>query len=215
LERVAHVLRCINPDIALLQEVADGWPAAGCDLQAERLAKETHLNSFAFAPEHRFRKGGYGNAVLTRFDIHDQHRVDLKIGWHKQRSALSVRITIGAGPTEQQIFATSLHLGLMERERREQLARLFESEHHHSPEIPSVLGGDFNDVFGTLEGRFMQLAGYDRVTERCRTFPAARPIFCLDAIYSHQAKVHTFAAPHCEHSRSASDHLPLVGEIEI
>ena len=34
--RVAEVINDLQPDIALLQEVADGWPRAGRDLQGEK-----------------------------------------------------------------------------------------------------------------------------------------------------------------------------------
>lgn len=215
IERVAEVLRTLDPDIALLQEVADGWPRAGGDLQAERLSEMTSLQSFSFAPEHRFRAGGYGNAVLSKFSILDQHRIDLKIGLRKQRSALQVRIGLGQDEERRYIYATSLHLGLAEAERRRQLARLFEAESHHAPTLPSVLGGDFNDVFGTLEGRFMQRAGYERATQRCRSFPAFGPVFCLDAIYAHQARVLGGGVAQCPLVRLASDHLPILGDIEI
>lgn len=214
LDRVAQVLQRLDPDVALLQEVADGWPRANGDLQAEMLSQATSLTHFSFAPEHRFSQGGYGNAVLSKYPILDQHRIDLKIGFRKQRSALQVRILLDR-EERNYLFATSLHLGLAEKERRLQLARLFEAESHQSPECPSVLGGDFNDVFGTLEGRYMGRAGYLRATPRTRSFPAFGPVFCLDAIYAYKARVMGGGVARCEQVRHASDHLPIVGELEL
>src|SRR5690606_80800 len=94
LERIRDVLAALNPDLALLQAVADGWPLARGNLHADWLAEQLDMSDFAFSPEHRFARGGYGNAVLSRFPILDQTRIDLKIAWRKQRSALQVRVKL-------------------------------------------------------------------------------------------------------------------------
>lgn len=215
LDRVVAVLRAIDPDVALLQEVADNWPSAGSCIQVEELAAQTELKHFAFSPEHRFKMGGYGNAVLSKLPIVDRTRIDLKIGWRKQRSALQACIALPAPAPHTQLFVTSLHLGLAERERREQLTRLFEVEAHHSPSAPSILGGDFNDVFGTLEGRFMAEHGYQRLVARQRSFPAIFPVFCLDALFGHRVSLQRPYHERCENDQMASDHRPLVVNVEL
>jgi len=214
LSRIADVINQVNPDIALLQEVADRWPVAGGDLQGELLAEMTPLCHLAFAPEHRFSQGGYGNAILTRFPIIDLHRIDLKVTWRKQRSALQARIAI---PRENdsplKVVATSLHLGLAESERREQLKRLLTTDGLSARGGPSILGGDFNDVFGTLHGRFSNR--YVRAGGRVLTFPAALPVFCLDGIYVSGLDIISGEAL-CEGvCRKASDHLPLLAELRF
>lgn len=215
LDRIVSVLRAIDPDVALLQEVADHWPSAGSCVQVEDLADQTQLKHFAFSPEHRFKIGGYGNAVLSKLPIVDRTRIDLKIGWRKQRSALMACISLPSAAPHSQLFVTSLHLGLAERERREQLSRLFEIETHHSPSAPSILGGDFNDVFGTLEGRFMTEHGYQRLVPRKRSFPAILPVFCLDALFGHQVCSRQTYIARCEGDQTASDHRPLVADVEL
>lgn len=215
LDRVVDVLTEANPDIAMLQEVADNWPGAGSELQVELLAAKTHLPHFAFSPEHRFKVGGYGNAILSRFAILDRMRIDLKIAWRKQRSALQACIALPPGAPHKHLFVTSLHLGLAERERREQLARLFAVDAHHSPAAPSILGGDFNDVFGTLEGRFMTERGYCRLVPRTRSFPAVMPVFCLDAMFGHRVRSSGAVQLRCANGSTASDHLPLVVDVEL
>lgn len=215
LERVLSVLNATNPDVALLQEVADGWSRAGGEHQVERLAENTALEHFAFSPEHRFSSGGYGNAVLSRFPIVGSERIDLQIGWHKKRSALMACLALPAGSPSSDFFATSLHLGLLEGERRRQLKRLFEAESHHSPAAPSVLGGDFNDVFGSLEGAFMRERGFVRMTERRPTFPAALPFFSLDAIFGHGLRRVSCERETSPEAKRASDHLPLWCEVEL
>ncbi len=215
LARVAELINEIAPDIALLQEVADNWPPAGNELQGERLTQLTDLGHLAFAPEHRFKVGGYGNAILSRFPIIDTHRIDLKIGWRKQRSALQslIRLPENGEGRSRKIVATSLHLGLAEGERRQQLATLLDRDRRASDDCPSVLGGDFNDVFGSLQKRFP--SEYRRAGSRENSFPAAFPFFCLDGIYVHGAEVvgaGVFRGTGC---RAASDHLPLVARVRL
>ena len=214
-DRIVEVLRAVQPDVALLQEVADHWPRAGRDVQVERLASEVPFGHLAFSPEHRFKQGGYGNAVLSRFEIVGTTRLDLKIGWRKQRSALQVCMRLPEESRHRHLFATSLHLGLAEAERRAQLARLFEAEEHHSPSSPSILAGDFNDAFGSLEARFMEPRGYLRMTPSQRTFPAALPCLKLDGIFGYHMQPVDNPLPPIKFASTASDHRPLIADCSI
>lgn len=214
LERVAAVMREAQPDIALLQEVADGWPGAGRDLQAERLAEMLKLPHFAFAPEHRFREGGYGNAILSRFPIIESHRVDLKIGWRKQRSALQARLRL-PGEDRRALIVTNTHLGLAESERRQQLRLLFESEQMLNGHEPALFGGDLNDVFGGLEKRFFSSQGFSRVVPRARSFPAVAPVFCLDGLFARGITLEHGETLRSALARKASDHLPLLAKVRV
>lgn len=215
LTRVADVINDIDPDIALLQEVADHWPPAGGELQGERLTEMTSLRHLAYAPEHRFSQGGYGNAVLSRYPIIDTHRIDLKIGWRKQRSALQALIRLPDETTSRghKIVATSLHLGLAEGERRDQLSTLLKHDGLTSKGGASILGGDFNDVFGTLARSFPD--HYSRVGKRELSFPASLPVFCLDGIYVNGLEVREGGVHRGKACRFASDHLPLVAKVEL
>jgi endonuclease/exonuclease/phosphatase family metal-dependent hydrolase len=215
LERVANVIATERPDIAVLQEVSDGWPATNRDLQVERLSILTEMPHLAFAPEHRFSEGGYGNAILSRFPIIDRQRVDLKIGWRKQRSALSAVIALPSTGHRRKLIVGCVHLGLAESERRAQLRRLFEADNLLQSSQLSILAGDYNDVFGTLEQRFLRSVGFSRAGQRRRSFPAVLPVFCLDGIYTRGMTL--LASDLCREgdARRASDHLPLVATFEI
>ncbi len=214
LERVAEVIRLARPDVALLQEVADGWPPAGHEIQAERLGEMTELEHLAFAPEHRFKVGGYGNAILSRFPILDRFRLDLKIGWRKQRSALQARVLL-PGEKRQTCVVTNLHLGLAEVERRQQLRLLFESEQMMTEHEPAVIAGDLNDVFGGLEKRFFSQRGFCRAVERARSFPAYSPFFSLDGIFIRGFTKNHGTVLRTPQTRFASDHLPLLSEVVV
>jgi len=79
-----------------------------------------------------------------------------------------------------------------------------------------VLGGDFNDVWGTLGRKLLAPAGFRGTTTAAATFPAYAPIRALDAIYVRgavrllQVERSRFAL-----ARQASDHLPLVAEVQL
>ncbi|MCH2108883.1 MAG: endonuclease/exonuclease/phosphatase family protein, partial [Polyangiaceae bacterium] len=77
LGRVAEVLSSLNADFLLLQEVADGWPGAKEELQAEKLATDLGYPHLLFHREHRFKKGGYGNAILSKHHLTREAHIDL------------------------------------------------------------------------------------------------------------------------------------------
>jgi endonuclease/exonuclease/phosphatase family metal-dependent hydrolase len=116
------------------------------------------------------------------------------------------------------VHVYNLHLGLSGIERRIQLRKFLESHpfvglHHQTP---MIVAGDFNDVWGTLGKRLLVPAGFRGISRPLRTFPAYAPIRALDSIYVkgdveilhvHRARV--------ELAKRASDHLPLIVELEI
>jgi len=215
LERVADVLNGEGADIALLQEVADGWPAAGADMQAQRLTSLTDLQHHAFAPEHRFSVGGYGNAILSRYPLMKEHRIDLKIGWRKQRSALQATVLLNNSEASADLAVTSLHLGLAEMERRAQLKSLFEAEHVATDHTPMILAGDFNDVFGRLERKYLQPQRFERAVRREPSFPALLPFLSLDGIYTRGITNLGGGVVRRALARTASDHCPLAATLDV
>jgi endonuclease/exonuclease/phosphatase family metal-dependent hydrolase len=111
-----------------------------------------------------------------------------------------------------------LHLGLAGSERALQLERFFASEpfaglHHRTP---VVLGGDLNDLWGTLGPRFLGPSGFSRVGPLANTFPAWLPVRPLDGIFLRgDARAVSARTPRDALTRTASDHLPIVAEVEL
>jgi endonuclease/exonuclease/phosphatase family metal-dependent hydrolase len=219
LERVVTVLRHIQPDVALLQEVADDHPRSHFHDQAEMLSEALGLPHVAFHPEHRFEMGGYGNAILSRFPLSDVSRVDLTIGKKKKRGVLQAHARVRFQGTSRTVVLHNMHLGLAGAERALQLERFLTCEpfrglHEHTP---VVVGGDFNDVWGTLGPRFFVPRGFRRAGPLESTFPAALPIRPLDGLFV-RGDVHA-ARPARPvkggFARTASDHLPLVVDLSL
>lgn len=218
IERIIAVLNEQNPDIALLQEVALALPRAGNHDQVHVLSEALAMPHVAYAPQHRFQKGGYGNAILSRWPLRSEHQLDLTIGTRKKRGVLQAKARVRLGRHSRTVVLCCLHLGLAGSERALQLERFLASHpfsglHHRTP---VVLAGDLNDLWGTLGPRFLLPAGFSRAGKLRSTFPAWLPIRPLDGIYVRgSARIAHAHVPQGEIARTASDHLPIVADIEL
>jgi endonuclease/exonuclease/phosphatase family metal-dependent hydrolase len=218
LERIIEYVNEQDPDVALLQEVSEGWPATRFESQVSELLAGLRLAHHAFGHEHRYKRGGYGNAIYSRFPLHHVERIDLTIGWRKQRGALQARAVVRDGHHQRTIVLNNLHLGLAGTERAAQLRRFLADEalHRIHAATPVIVAGDLNDLYGTLGPRYLEPAGYQRAGTRVSTFPAAMPLRPLDAIfYRGDLEPLRCAAGRGELARSASDHRPLVAEFAL
>jgi endonuclease/exonuclease/phosphatase family metal-dependent hydrolase len=223
LERTIELIHHLAPDIAFLQEVAQDWPGARREDQVERLKEALGLSHMAFAPEHRFRFGGYGNAIFSRFPLRDIHHLDLTIDWRKKRGALLARAIVKSDDADghahqKSVLLSNLHLGLAGSERSQQLERFFEKSPYASAHqtTPFVVAGDLNDLFGTLGPKHLVPRGFVRAGQAHRTFPAFAPLRPLDAIFFRgEAEVVSAGLGHGPHARRASDHLPLIADLKL
>ena len=218
LERIAEVIRHYEPDVVFLQEVDDGAPRSKRDRQADKLATLTGLEHAAFQPNVKLREGVYGNAILSRFSLHDPVDIDLTIPFKKRRRAQVTRLDLIEEGRHRSVALINLHLGLAGFERRIQLARLLHSsavEGLHR-DTPCFIGGDFNDVWGAIGMRIMKPAGFESASDCRRTFPAVAPVRPLDAIYYRgDCAPREVIVGRIHLARKASDHLPLIAEFKI
>jgi endonuclease/exonuclease/phosphatase family metal-dependent hydrolase len=218
LDRIVNVIRAQAPDVALLQEVAQDMPRSSFHDQVALLQELLQLPYWAHSPQHRFRLGGYGNAILSRWPLFDIHPIDLTLPRRKKRGALHARMRLRSGGHTRTVALVNLHLGLSSADRAVQLGRFLSSDSLHGTHArtPVVLAGDFNDVWGTLGPRFLQPAGFHRAGVRVPTFPAWLPMRPLDGIFVRGAvHVHGCHPVRSMTARQASDHLPLSAELEV
>lgn len=207
-DRVAEVLAEIAADVVALQEV-DARPGAASDsMQMQHLASRLGLHAFA-GPTILRHDGHYGNALLTRHPVLDLRHVDLTVYRREPRAAIDA--DLDAGGRAVRVIAT--HLGLLPGERRFQARRLLELLSADS-DVPVILCGDINEWFGI--GRPLRwLNRRLGPCSRLRTFPAAFPVFALDRVWATRATLVRAAVHASATARQASDHLPLVAELEI
>lgn len=218
--RVRDVIAHYRPDLALLQEVANGQPRSNGDRQVDLLGEMVNLEHRTWFPNHQFFRGGeYGNAVLSRFPLVGAENIDVTIPPKKRRGILHARFRVRFpdGHTRT-LHVFNLHLGLSGAERKIQLRR-FLDDHPFAGidrEMPVIVAGDFNDVWGTLGRKLLAPRGFRGLAHPIHTFPAYAPVRALDSIYVRgDLRLVRAYRSRLEVATQASDHLPLVAELVI
>jgi endonuclease/exonuclease/phosphatase family metal-dependent hydrolase len=205
-ERIIEVLKQLDADVLALQELL--WdPLAALHL-LDTIAERLGYTPIA-GPTLLRAQGHYGNAILTRLKVEKLELVDLSVPGREPRGAIDA--TLQTSRAHVRVVAT--HLGLAPGERRTQMRRLL-ALLTRPPEQSEVLMGDLNEWF--LWGRPLRwLHAHFGKTPAPATFPAARPLFALDRIWIHPRRrmrsIYVLSNPL---TRKASDHLPLVAEME-
>jgi endonuclease/exonuclease/phosphatase family metal-dependent hydrolase len=216
--RVVGVIRGLDPDVVMLQEVDAGVSRSQRDQQVELLGDELGMPHRTWYPNVDVRGGGqYGNAILSRYPIIESTNIDLTLRFKKRRSALHGVLRVRHDDIDRTVHVFNMHLGLARYERRRQLDKFlachpFAHLHH---DTPVVVGGDLNDVYGGL-GELLEPAGFRGMERRPLTFPAWGPVRPLDAIFVRGA-VDFLRLARCDSAlaRRASDHRPLVAEVRL
>jgi endonuclease/exonuclease/phosphatase family metal-dependent hydrolase len=209
LDAVAEVVERLGPDILLLQEtggrrslrrVADGL---GLDLARD-----------PWSPLRRRVK----DAVLTRppwrIVGHRQHRFGGSARLYP-RGALVAQV----GRAGRRVWAVSLHLGLAPVERN--------AHAHALTDLcaglaggPVVIGGDLNAAPDERSVRWIADRYWDAwattagTVDGGHTFPASEPTARIDYLFA-SAGLRAITARVAARAEAASDHLPVLAELEI
>lgn len=219
-ERVVATIAHYEPDIVMLQEVDAGARRSSLHHQSDMLGEALGLPHRAWFPNVALRSGGhYGNAILSRFPCREALNIDLSLPGRKARSVLHAVLRVRQhDEADHTVHVFNLHLGLRQEERRRQLVRFLDSHpfaHMHA-RTPVIVGGDFNDVYGTLGARLLVPAGFRAMPAAPRTFPAFAPLRPLDAMFVRgDVQISRAARGEIAIARRASDHLPLVVDLEL
>lgn len=206
IDRCVDVIDNLEPLVVGLQEVdsregRDVWQAfaQGLDMHA--------------VPGHTLteRDGHYGNLLLTGCPVLDVLSCDLSYRAREPRRAIDALLDAPGGPLR--VIVT--HLGLVRRERRAQLERLGDMLAARWQAHRTVLLGDFNEWWRPRRvGRVLGRTLFAR--DLPRTFPARAPCFALDQVWCNpQGLVRDVRAVAGATARRASDHLPVVGTLEL
>jgi len=214
-QRIVDTIAHCEPDVVLLQEVDDGVPRSNGHRQVDLLGDELGMPYRAFQNNVSLRQGHYGNAILSRFPIHDEHHLDLTVPMKKRRRALAVHCRIHHQGHSRSLLLANFHLGLAGYERKIQIRRFLDSNviSHTHRSTAVIAAGDFNDVWGTLGTNLMHPVGFRCATKMAKTFPAFLPMRALDRVFYRGGLEldHCFVS-HTKVAKEASDHLPLVAD---
>lgn len=218
--RIGDTIAHYAPDFVLMQEVAQRSSSSNYDSQVSKLGEMLGLRHRTyFINVRKRRRGEYGNAILSRFPLTDTNNIDLTIPLKKARSVLHGRFRVRIGrQNNRTLHIFNLHLGLSGAERKIQLRRFLDSHPfaHLDLRTPILVAGDFNDVWGTLGRKLLAPAGFRGMSRPIRTFPAYAPVRALDSIYVRgNIHIRRVQASRLAIARYASDHLPLIADLEI
>ena len=223
-ERVAEVIAAEKPDVVALQELdVRRARTRGVD-QAHRLAELLKMSSH-FHPAMTVEEELYGDAILTALPEKkvkaDGLPLYTRIPGLEPRGA--VWITVEVGGTPVQIINT--HLGLVPQEQKRQAAALLGEQWmaHEAWQAPGILLGDFNATPYSATYRLLKTALRDAQTQSSTwrktptaTFPSSFPFMRIDHVFLTKGlETVNVSSPYGPLARVASDHLPLVVDLEI
>lgn len=220
--RIARVISQYDPDIVALQELDVGRRRSGGHDQARLIADHLKMTCH-FHATLQMEEESFGDAVLSDLPLHLYKRDSLLrhpfLSFLEPRGALWVRVEFN-GRTIQII---NTHLGLLRQERLLHIEELLSDKWLAHPDCtaPMILCGDFNAMpgsraVGRLQSRLNDVRHSAEQVRRTGTWFGRYPLMRLD---------HIFVSPDCRIvsidvcdsylSRLASDHRPLLAEIEF
>jgi endonuclease/exonuclease/phosphatase family metal-dependent hydrolase len=207
--RVAAVIAELDAGIVALQEFT--YPASVA-IETRMPVTLTMADAYecVLGPTRQSVTECFGNALFTRHRILEVHRFDLSTERREPRGAIAATIDVRGTI----VHVLAVHLGLRIRERRFQVRRILDYLDSIRHTLVVVLG-DFNDW---LPGRSVVHVLDDRLGQppRPASFPVHWPIVALDRIWVNPLRalrrIVTHATPT---ARLASDHLPVVADIDL
>lgn len=230
LHELREAVRSVSADVVFLQEVQGlhdahhmrfaNWTATP---HYEFLA-DAVWPEFAYGRNAVYPGGHHGNALLSKFPIVSYTNRDVSVEGRKSKEPERrgiLHCVLRVPVREIEIHAFSVHLGLAEAHRRQQLDLLCEMIHREVPaEAPVVVAGDFNDWRRRAHGTLLRGAGLREVFvhsqgRAARSFPARLPLLQLDRIYVRNARVHSPVVLPRKPWAHLSDHAPLAAEIVL
>ena len=212
-DRVASVLRAIGADIIALQEVVGAGPNGNSHI--EEIGAALGMG-WVMAPTRRLRGHLFGNAVLSRFPI--EHHAQHDLSWKSCEERGMQRVDIDVAGHVLHVY--NVHLGTAILERRYQATRLASIVSDKQVTGRKIVLGDFNEWMKGLTTSLLssRLKSVDigKYLPRTRTYPGLFPILHLDHIYyAGKLDVVDISMPRTARTLVASDHLPLVADIDI
>ena len=225
LHELRDAVREAAPDIVFLQEVLGEH-----QLHASRVAQwptTSHYEfmadsiwaDFAYGRNAVYPHGHHGNALLSKFPILRYDNLDVSVGTQEKRGMLYCVLQPPGGRAP--IHAISVHLGLRESHRREQLDLMCALIAEQIPsDEPLVIAGDFNDWRLHAHRQLARVDGLrevfvDAYGAAARTFPARLPILRLDRIYVRNAQAMRPRVLPATPWNRLSDHAPLAAELVL
>jgi endonuclease/exonuclease/phosphatase family metal-dependent hydrolase len=231
LNRVAEVVRALNPDLVALQEVDVGTKRINGRDVAKELGALTGLQAY-FAEAMPFQGGRYGVGVLTRLpaESHRGHLLPARPG-SEPRAALEVvyRMHEAADARRVRFISTHLDHQRAEDDRVAQVEKLLELFPEPSMAPVAILAGDLNaglgaPSLGLLAPKWVAVWPDGNAAA---TFPVEKPRVGIDHVFTGRGAKWTVLrvaagtaifpedAEWKEMLLKSSDHVPVVVDLEL
>jgi endonuclease/exonuclease/phosphatase family metal-dependent hydrolase len=217
-ERIAKVIRQLNADVVAIQEILDVREGRLEFDQARCLIADLGTYRECFGENRTLYGGRYGNMTLSRFPVQVCRNYDLTWRQRERRGCLRTDLLL---PSNTLLHVFNIHLGTSLLERRHQ-ARMLLNDNllNHQWAGPRIVVGDFNEWTRGMASRLMaeafEAAKPKTSRRHARTYPGIFPVLHLDHFYydKHFA-LRSFRVHRSPRALVASDHLPLVADLEL
>jgi endonuclease/exonuclease/phosphatase family metal-dependent hydrolase len=220
LEHIRECLRESGANIVFLQVVSGensqrrrtipGWPDTN---QFEFLA-DSVWSHYAYGKNAIYQHGHHGNAILSEIPFLESSNMDVSFMRFSQRGILH-------GVLEHSIHVLCIHLGLFEKERRQQIARLIDYINTRiPPTAPLIIAGNFNDWRESSHRELSTQCGVREAHEchhktMAKTFPAMLPCLPMDRIYVRGFTISNVEVKTSRQWRTISDHCAMLADLEV
>jgi len=213
LRRIADVINKEKPDLVGLQEVDRGVQRTQRIDEIAELSKLTRMD-YAFAFNLPYQGGQYGVAILSRFPIRaTEHRLYKNLREAERRGFIRAEVRIHG----RLIHFVTTHLDYQYDD-----GRLFEAQQMlaglSAIKGPLIVVGDFNDIPAGGTYQLMHSLFEDawslKKSDDGFSYPADKPSKRIDYIFARRSdQIGTKRVWVVE--TLASDHIPVVAELEI
>jgi endonuclease/exonuclease/phosphatase family metal-dependent hydrolase len=219
LERLAAVIKAVDPDVVALQEVDVMVRRSGQVHQAEELGKLTGLDVY-YGPTQHYEGGLYGNAVLTKLPV---NRVWIQpLPYTEATPELTtyprgfVAVTVKA-PGGKEVRVVSTHF-----QHNVEADRVAEAEAVNrylaveSEKIPTILAGDINAVPDSEPMKVLLSKWTNAIDpEAAPTVPSKDPKSRIDYILYRQGDPFEVVETKVIAEEMASDHRPVFAVLRV
>ena len=231
LDSVATVINAAKPDFVMIQEVDSCTPRSGRNIhQAKVLAEKTGMKycyqvawdrgkDVADIPDEKNRGGGFGDAVLSKYEFTDS--VKVKIGpdpavGGQDRAVVFIKVRI----EDKDLWVGTAHLYHVANDAN----RIYQAKAIkpilESLDAPFVFGGDFNDEPGSKTIEIMsQYTTFAYRSATQYTFPSNMfPHYdkqLLDYVTYYPRDSFIERGYNVLHTVKASDHMPVVAVLNM
>ena len=210
LDRVAHVIKRLDPDVVTLQEVDCRVDRSGRVDQAQELGRQTGMHA-QFGKFFDFQGGEYGMAILSKSPFVDTQLHHLPRG-AEPRFALAGKVRIGTPQSE--IIFVGIHLYRTEPQRLAQAQRLVDI--YANTSTPVILAGDFNSMPGSPVMKLLEESWHNVAKQESRlTFPADQPVREIDFVLLRPGQLFEVVSARVIAEPRASDHRPLLVDLRL